>query len=55
MIYKEPYILSQYCSQIFFILDVLDKKWWFLISYDPRGENIMHPIDEDDLINKDDS
>ena len=33
----------------------MDKKWWFVISCDPRGKYIICPIDKDDPINKDDS
>ena len=45
---KEPYILPQYCSQIFFCLDVLDEKMWFVIYYDPRGKHVVHLLNEDD-------
>lgn len=38
-----------------FIPNALDKKWWFVTSCDLRGKHIVHPIDEDDLIDENDS
>jgi len=43
---KEPYVLPQHYHQIFFVLDLIDEKIWFVTNCEPRGKYIIH-----DLIN----
>ena len=47
---KEPDVLPQHCSQIFFCLDILNEKMWFVIDYDPRGKHIIHLLYEYDNV-----
>ena len=33
---KEPDVFPKHCNQVFFYPDVLDRDWWFVLTYDLR-------------------